>query len=145
MKRASLVAQMVNNLPGIWETWVWSLDRKRLPREGNGNPLQYSCLGNSMDRGAWQATVHGVAKSRIWLMVFEKLGNYESIIFHSLSWGNCSVDLASWIELWMHSSQKYWKVNNYGFHPYRVKFSSTGQYQCNFFHTLKWEVKYLGQ
>ena len=31
---------------------------------GNGNPLQYSCLGNSMSRGAWQATVHGVAKSR---------------------------------------------------------------------------------
>ena len=30
---------------------------------GNGNPLQYSCLENSMDRGAWQATVHGVAKS----------------------------------------------------------------------------------
>ena len=31
--------------------------------EGNGNPLQYSCLENSMDRGAWQATAHGVAKS----------------------------------------------------------------------------------
>ena len=30
--------------------------------EGNGNPLQYSCLGNFMDRGAWRATVHGVAK-----------------------------------------------------------------------------------
>ena len=34
------------------------------PGEGNGNPLQYSCLGNHMDRGAWRATVHGVAKSR---------------------------------------------------------------------------------
>jgi hypothetical protein len=32
------------------------------PREGNGNPLQYSCLGNPIDRGAWQATVHGVTK-----------------------------------------------------------------------------------
>ena len=32
--------------------------------EGNGNPLQYSCLENPMDRGAWSATVHGVAKSR---------------------------------------------------------------------------------
>ena len=32
--------------------------------EGNGNPLQYSCLENSMDEGAWQATVHGVAKSQ---------------------------------------------------------------------------------
>ena len=34
----------------------------RYPGEGNGNPLQYSCLGNSMDREAWQATVHRVAK-----------------------------------------------------------------------------------
>ena len=32
--------------------------------EGNGNPLQYSCLENPMDRGAWWATVHGVTKSR---------------------------------------------------------------------------------
>ena len=36
---------------------------RRSPGEGNGNPLQYSCLENPMDRGAWQATVHGVAKS----------------------------------------------------------------------------------
>ena len=35
----------------------------RYPGEGNGNPLQYSCLENPMDRGAWRATVHGVAKS----------------------------------------------------------------------------------
>ena len=34
------------------------------PGEGIGNPLQYSCLENSMDRGAWWATVHGVTKSR---------------------------------------------------------------------------------
>ena len=34
----------------------------RSPGVGNGNPLQYSCLKNSMDRGAWWATVHGVAK-----------------------------------------------------------------------------------
>ena len=33
-----------------------------MPGEGNGSPLQYSCLENPMDRGAWQATVHGVAK-----------------------------------------------------------------------------------
>ena len=36
-------------------------------QEGNGYPFQYSCLGNPMDRGAWLATVHGVAKSRTWL------------------------------------------------------------------------------
>ena len=34
----------------------------RSPGEENGNPVQYSCLENSMDRGAWQATVHGLAK-----------------------------------------------------------------------------------
>ena len=38
--------------------------------EGNGNPLQYSCLENPMDRGAWWAIVHGVAKSRTWLSDF---------------------------------------------------------------------------
>ena len=36
----------------------------RSPGGGNGNPLQYSCLGNPMDRGAWRATVHGVAKDQ---------------------------------------------------------------------------------
>ena len=36
----------------------------RSPGEGNGNPLQYSCLENPMDGGAWWPTVHGVAKSR---------------------------------------------------------------------------------
>ena len=42
----------------------------RSPGEGNGNPLQYYCLENPMDRGAWQATVHGVAKSRTGLRNF---------------------------------------------------------------------------
>ena len=37
----------------------------RSPEEGNGNPLQYSCLENSMDRGAWRVTVHGVAKNQV--------------------------------------------------------------------------------
>ena len=36
---------------------------EKAPEEGNGDPLQYSCLGNPMDRGAWRATVHGVTKS----------------------------------------------------------------------------------
>ena len=42
----------------------------RSPGEGNGNPLQYSCLENPMDGGAWRATVHGVAKSRTQLSDF---------------------------------------------------------------------------
>ena len=36
----------------------------RSPGEGNGNSLQYTCLGNPMDRGVWRFTVHGVAKSQ---------------------------------------------------------------------------------
>ena len=37
---------------------------RRVPGVGNGNSLQYSCLGNPMDRGGWRATVHGVTESR---------------------------------------------------------------------------------
>ena len=48
----------------------------RPPGEGNGNPLQYSCLENSMDGGAWWATVHGVAKSQT------RLNNFTFIFMH---------------------------------------------------------------
>ena len=78
---ASLVTQMVKNLPAMQKTWVWSLnwedplekDAKdlglipglgRSPGEGNDNPLQYSCLENPMDRGSWWAVVCGVANSQ---------------------------------------------------------------------------------
>ena len=46
-------AQMVKNPPAMQETWVRSLDREDSPGGGNGNPLQYSCLESSVDRGAW--------------------------------------------------------------------------------------------
>ena len=55
---------MVKNLPAMLETCIQFLGWERLPGEGNGNPLQYSCLENPMDRGAWQVTVHGVARVR---------------------------------------------------------------------------------
>ena len=63
-----LVSQMVKNLPAMLETWVPGLGRS--PGEGNGYPLQHSGLENSMDRGAWWAAVHGVAKSRTRLRDF---------------------------------------------------------------------------
>ena len=50
-KTTSLVAQIVKNLPAMWETCVQSPGIN--PEEGNGNPLQYSCLENSMDRRTW--------------------------------------------------------------------------------------------
>ena len=61
---------MVKCLPAMQETWVPSLVGKIPWRRENGNPLQYSCLENPMDRGAWRATVHGVAKSQTRLSDF---------------------------------------------------------------------------
>jgi len=54
VKNLPAVAGDVGLLPGLG----------RSPGEGSGNLLQYSCLGNPMDRGVWWATVHGVAKSQ---------------------------------------------------------------------------------
>ena len=59
-----VIAQSVKNLPAMQETQLRFLGQEDSPGEGNGNPLQYSCLENPMDRGAWQATVHGVARVR---------------------------------------------------------------------------------
>ena len=68
----SLMAQMVKPLPAMRETHsIPGLERS--PGEGNGNPLQYSCLENSMDGGAWWATVHGVAKN------WTRLSNFTSL------------------------------------------------------------------
>ena len=61
------VAQTVKNLLAMQETRIRSLGWEDPLGEGHGDPLQYSCLENVMDRGAWQATVHGVAKSETWL------------------------------------------------------------------------------
>ena len=46
-----LVPQTTKNLPAMWDTWVLSLDWEGSLGEGNGNPLRYSCLENSMDTG----------------------------------------------------------------------------------------------
>ena len=63
--KSSLVAQLVKNLPaneGDARDMGLIPASGRFPGRENGNSLQYSCLENPMDRGAWQATVHGVAK-----------------------------------------------------------------------------------
>ena len=67
---ASLVAQSVKNPPAMQESACNAGDTGsiagsgRSPGEGNGDPLWYSCLGNPMDRGAWQTTFHGVPRER---------------------------------------------------------------------------------
>ena len=55
---------MAKNLPAMQKTWVKIPGLGRSPGEGKGNPLQYSFLENPMDKGAWQAIIQGVAKSR---------------------------------------------------------------------------------
>ena len=61
----SLVAQLVKNSPAKWGDLDSIPGLGRSPGKGNGNPLQYSCLGNLMDRGAWWATVHRITKSQM--------------------------------------------------------------------------------
>ena len=81
--QVSLVAQRVKHLHLLhWrETRFNPCIRGRSPGEGNGNPLQYSCLENPTDGEAWQATVHVVAKSRTQLsdftFPFMQFGNFR--------------------------------------------------------------------
>ena len=53
-KESAYIGRYLGSIPGL----------RRSPGEGNGNPLQYFCLENSMDRGAWQVIVHGVTRVR---------------------------------------------------------------------------------
>ena len=69
---ASPVAQWLKNLPANAGDVGLIPGLGRSPGEGNGNSFQYSCLGNSIDRGVWQVIVHGVAKE---LDTIETLNN----------------------------------------------------------------------
>ena len=74
------MAQLVKNPPanaGYARDVILIFRLGRFPGEGNGNLLKYSCLENSMDRGACQAIVHGVAKSRTRLSTHAPHGGYE--------------------------------------------------------------------
>ena len=70
----------------------------RSPGEGNGNPLQYSCMGSPMDREAWQATVHGAAKS--WTRLSDFTFTFH---FHALE-----------KEMATHSSVLAWRIPGTG-------------------------------
>ena len=79
----SLMVQTVKNLPATQETWVQSLGWKILWRR-KWLPTQYSCLENPMDRGAWQATVYGIAKSQTQMSNFHLL----TLDAASFPWGD---------------------------------------------------------
>ena len=86
---------------GCWDTCTLMADSCQCMAktgEGNGSPLQYSCLGNPMDRGAWWATVHGVAKSQTQLSGFT-----FTFHFHALE-----------KEMATHSSVLAWRIPGTG-------------------------------
>ena len=88
---SSPVPQMVKNLLAIVGYLDSILSLGRSPGEGHGNPLQYSCLENPMDGGAWRATVHGVTKSQKLLSSFHFIHPSVSLPFSALSnpWLDC--------------------------------------------------------
>ena len=70
MSEPQVLPWWLKNLPSVQEDIDSIPGWGRSPGEGNGNPLQYSCLEKSMDREAWQATVHGIAKTQTQLTIY---------------------------------------------------------------------------
>ena len=83
--RASQVAQWVKNLPAMQKTQVWSLGWDD-PLEEPATSLQYSCLENPMDRGAWWVTVHKVSKSQTRLKWLSTIQLFTHSFFSNLVW-----------------------------------------------------------
>ena len=81
------------------EVWAQSLGRGKSPGVGNCSPLQYSCLGNPINRGAWWATVHGVAQSRTRLSDLTTLWFPRSslLLWALFGHGLTSYILACWV------------------------------------------------
>ena len=75
------MAQEVKNVPAMQETYLIP-ELGRFPGEGNDYPLQYSCLENPRDRGAWCGTVHGVAKSQTRLNVHTPIWELDFVYTH---------------------------------------------------------------
>ena len=124
----------------------------RSPGRGHGNPLQYCCLENPMDRGAWQATVHRVAKSQAWLKQLSTNACYLLLlILYNLAQRHLCKTFSNFS---MHISacrlQKYFvhtvkiTIKIFTYHLFICKFRTwvpQGQGLCSMFHKDK---DYLG-
>ena len=105
---ASLVAQMAKNVLAVQQSRVQSLGPKEPLEEGNGNPGQYSCLENFMDRGAWQIRSMGSQRvgQQLTLSLFPivmvfcciLLGSYFSRTTHSETWPQTQKKAPGWTE-----------------------------------------------
>ena len=80
-------SSVVKNSPAMQETRCLIPGSERPPGVGHGSPIQYSCLENPMDRGAWRDTVHGVTKSRTWL---KRLSKDPEMLCHFIQEGKSS-------------------------------------------------------
>ena len=97
-----MVALVVKNLPAnagdIRDMGLIS-GLGRSPGEKHGNPVQYSCLENPMDRGAWAAAVHGVTKSQTWL---KRLSTQAHELLSDIASNSSSVRKRKLYKFWTH-------------------------------------------
>ena len=108
---ASQVVRVVKNLPAnpgdIRDTGsIPGLGR--FPGGGHGNPLQYFCLENPTDRGAWWVTVHSITKSRIWLKLLSISIQHTSL-------------LRPWLQIQPHTELPEVRISTYGFQRYATQ------------------------
>ena len=121
---------------GVGHDWVTSLS---WIGEGNGNPLQYSCLENPRDGGAWWAAIYGVAQSWTWLKRLSssssKVNNHYFKV--SILWDIIS-PLLNLITMWVGISQIYWT----GDLPLRMRQKGKFHMHTFYFSILFWSLKY---
>ena len=153
------MVQAVKNLPAMQETWVWSLGQEDSPGEENDCPLQYSCLENPMDRGAWEATVRRVARSQTRLSVsftfclgivecgatnlFISLFLYLLLDFHLwMIWegGIIIAHLSEYLLQARHYSEPF-RCSECGIHPFNI-LTTLWSKNCHYFHS--WQIRKLG-
>ena len=112
---ASLAAQMLKNLPAMWETWVRSLGWEDTLEKGTATHFItlakfHGIMENSMVRGDWWATVHGVAKSQTWLGNFH-LNHFTTELLFS-SFPQTKVVQSAYQELWNETEKQNHKTQN---------------------------------